>query len=118
MVKRDYKLKRFLIMALTVIMVCAMLSVTAFAEDIFDVADVAIRDFYGNLIGLSTLLAIVAETIALILYFVSPNQRTVDNAKTWAIRILQGWVLINSLGFIVAYIVPLFEGGTTIPGMS
>jgi hypothetical protein len=42
---------------------------------------------------------------------VSRNQRAVDEATAWLKRIVITWIILNSLGLIVAYIQPLITGG-------
>lgn len=42
---------------------------------------------------------------------ISRNQRAVDEATSWLKRIIITWIVLNSLGFIVAYLKPLVTGG-------
>lgn len=69
------------------------------------------KDVYGHILGISTILAVVMASIALVIRLVSKNQRSVDEATQWLKRIVITWIILNSLGFIVAYISPLFAGG-------
>jgi len=51
------------------------------------------------------------ESIALIVRMISRNQRAVDEATSWLKRIVVAWIILNSLGFVVAYLQPLVAGG-------
>ncbi|MEE1504647.1 MAG: hypothetical protein UGF89_10455 [Acutalibacteraceae bacterium] len=68
-------------------------------------------DVYDKILGISTIVAVVVAAIALVIRMVSKNQRSVDEATQWLKRIVVTWVILNGLGFIVAYIAPLVEGG-------
>ena len=39
------------------------------------------------------------------------NQRAVDEATSWLKRIIVTWLVLNTLGFAVAYLQPLIQGG-------
>ena len=69
------------------------------------------RDVYGHLIRISTIIAVTMAAVALIIRMVSRNQRAVDEATAWLKRIVVTWVILNSLGFVVAYLQPLIAGG-------
>ena len=70
------------------------------------------RDVYGEIIGISTIVGVTAAAIALIVRMISRNQRAVDEATNWLKRIVITWIVLNSLGFIVAYLQPLIAGGS------
>jgi len=36
---------------------------------------------------------------------------TVDEARSWRTRAIIAWAIINGLGFVMAYLIPLFQGG-------
>ena len=55
---------------------------------------------------------IVTVSVALILMNFSRNGRTVDESREWIKRIVITWAVLNSLGFIMAYVTPFFQGGT------
>ena len=55
-----------------------------------------IADVYGELVGISTIVA-VAE------------------ATSWLKRIVVTWIVLNTLGFVVAYLQPLIQGGQYTP---
>lgn len=81
------------------------------ADTIWDKFSTIMKDVYGKLVGISTLVAVVAATIALLVLMISRNQRAVDEATSWLKRIIITWIVLNSLGFIVAYLKPLVTGG-------
>lgn len=70
------------------------------------------KDVYGEIIGISTIVGVTAAAIALIVRMISRNQRAVDEATSWLKRIVVTWIVLNSLGFIVAYLQPLIAGGS------
>ena len=43
---------------------------------------------------------------------ISRNQRAVEEATGWLKRIVVTWIILNSLGFVVAYLQPLIQGGS------
>lgn len=69
------------------------------------------KDIYGEIIGISTIVGVTVAAIALIIRMISRNQRAVDEATNWLKRIVVTWIVLNSLGFIVAYLQPLISGG-------
>ena len=81
------------------------------ADTIWDRFSSIMRDVYGQLVGISTIVAVTAASIALIVRMISRNQRAVDEASSWLKRIVVTWIVLNSLGFIVAYLQPLIAGG-------
>ena len=74
------------------------------------------QDIYGHIVAISTIVAVTVAAIALIVRMVSRNQRAVDEATSWLKRIVITWIILNSLGFIVAYLQPLITGGNYAPG--
>ena len=83
--------------------------------DMWSKAKEIMQSVYNQICIISTIAAVVAAAVALLLMNFSKSSRTVDESRTWLKRIIISWALINSLGFIVAYIAPLLQGGTTIP---
>ena len=53
--------------------------------------------------------------IALLLMNFSRSGRTVDESRAWLKRIVISWIILNGLGFIMAYITPFFQGGQWTP---
>ena len=82
-----------------------------FADTIWDRFSTIMKDVYGQVVGISTIVAVTVAAIALIVRMVSRNQRAVDEATAWLKRIVVTWIVLNSLGFIVAYLQPLITGG-------
>lgn len=82
-----------------------------FADTIWDRFSTIMKDVYGQLVGISTIVAVTAAAVALIVRMVSRNQRAVDEATSWLKRIVIAWIVLNTLGFIVAYLQPLIAGG-------
>ncbi len=80
-------------------------------ETMWDRFGTVMWDVYGHLIGISTIIAVTMAAVALIIRMISRNQRAVDEATAWLKRIVVTWVILNSLGFVVAYLQPLIAGG-------
>ena len=72
-------------------------------------------DIYGELVAISTIVPVTVAAIALLVRMISRNQRAVDEATSWLKRIVITWIVLNSLGFIVAYLQPLISGGNYNP---
>ena len=83
----------------------------AYAVDIWTKAEEIMKDVYGKIVGISTIAAIVTSSIALLLMHFSKSGKTVDEARAWLKRIIICWAVLNSLGFIMAYVTPFFNGG-------
>ena len=81
------------------------------ADTIWNRFSTITKDVYGQLVGISTMMAVTAAAIALIVRMISRNQRAVDEATSWLKRIVVTWIVLNSLGFVVAYLQPLIAGG-------
>ena len=80
------------------------------AETIWDRFSSIMQDIYGQVVAISTIVAVTVAAIALIVRMVSRNQRAVDEATSWLKRIVVTWIVLNTLGFIVAYLQPLIAG--------
>lgn len=83
----------------------------ALASDMWTKADTILKDIYGKILGISTIAAIVTASVALLLMNFSKSGRTVDESRAWLKRIAISWVILNGLGFILAYITPFFSDG-------
>ena len=100
---------------------CALLTATtAFADDvpagsgataIWGWLDYALKDLYNKFLSVSTIAACVAASVCLILMNFSTDDRAVATSRAWLKRILLSWVILNVLGFIMAYLVNLTQGG-------
>ena len=74
-----------------------------YAVTVWEKASEIMKDVYKQIIGISTIAAIVTAAIALLLMNFSRSGRTVT------------WAIINGLGFIMSYITPFFSGGQWTP---
>lgn len=81
------------------------------ADTIWTRFSTIMKDVYGQLVGISTIVAVTVAAIALLVRMISRNQRAVDEATSWLKRIVVTWIVLNSLGFVVAYLQPLIAGG-------
>lgn len=85
------------------------------ATTIWDKASDMMKDIYHQILGISTIAAVVTASIALLLMNFSKSGKTVDEARSWLKRIIITWAILNSLGYIMAYLTPFFAGGTWTP---
>lgn len=81
------------------------------AETVWQKANEIMKDVYTQILGISTVAAIVTASIALLFMNFSKSGRTVDESRAWLKRIIITWAILNGLGFIMAYITPFFTGG-------
>ena len=94
----------------------SMISTRAFAADtIWTKASAIMQDVYTQILGISTVAAVVTAAVALLLMNFSRSGRTVDESRALLKRIIITWAILNSLGFIMAYVTPFFAGGTWTP---
>lgn len=90
---------------------------TGGGKDIWQWLTEALADLYGKFVSISTIAACVAASICLLMMNFSTDDRAVSSARSWLKRILISWVVLNVLGFIMAYLVPLTSGGQyVLPG--
>lgn len=107
---------RSLYMAFLTPTMLTMFSTRAFAADtIWTKASAIMQDVYTQILGISTIAAVVTAAVALLLMNFSRSGRTVDESRAWLKRIIITWAILNSLGFIMAYVTPFFSGGTWTP---
>ncbi|MCI8689958.1 MAG: fimbrial protein [Oscillibacter sp.] len=83
----------------------------AYAATIWEKANEIMKDVYTQVLGISTIAAIVTAAVALLMMNFSRSGRTVDESRAWLKRIVITWIILNSLGFIMSYVTPLFAGG-------
>ena len=83
----------------------------ALAADMWSKAEEIMKDVYGKILGISTIAAIVTASVALLLMNFSKSGKTVDESRAWLKRIVISWVILNGLGFILAYVTPFFADG-------
>ena len=81
------------------------------ATDMWSKAESIMKDVYGKILGISTIAAIVTASVALLLMNFSKSGKTVDESRAWLKRIAISWVILNGLGFILAYVTPFFSDG-------
>ena len=94
----------------------AMLSLhPVMADTIWDRFSTILQDIYGQVVAISTIVAVTVGAIALLIRMISRNQRAVEEATQWLKRIVVTWIILNSLGFVVAYLQPLIAGGSYSP---
>jgi len=102
----------YMVFAMTILM--SVLAVNCFAAgstDMWTKATEIMKDVYGKVVGISTIAAVVTAAVALLLMNFSKNGKTVDESRAWLKRIIISWAILNGLGFIMAYVTPLFAGG-------
>lgn len=67
----------------------AVVSVSpVFADTIWDRFSTIMRDVYGQIVTISTIVAVTVAAVALVVRMVSRNQRAVDEATAWLKRIV------------------------------
>ena len=96
----------------------ALLSVSpvlAATDTIWSRFSTILKDIYGEVVAISTIVAVTVGAIALLIRMISRNNRAVEEATNWLKRIVVTWIILNSLGFIVAYLQPLIQGGNYSP---
>ncbi len=112
--------KKFLaLLILTSIFLLMFIQPALAAEDaeenttttIWTKANEIMQDVYSQILLISTIAAVVTASIALLMMNFSRSGRTVDESRSWLKRIIITWVILNGLGFIMAYITPFFQGG-------
>ena len=87
----------------------------AAATNMWTKASEVMKDVYTQILGISTIAAIVTAAVALVMMNFSRSGRTVDESRAWLKRIVITWIILNSLGFIMSYITPFFAGGQWNP---
>ena len=113
---RNVSVGRGLYIAFVMPTMLSMFSTRAFAADtIWTKASAIMQDVYTQILSSSTIAAVVTAAVALLLMNFSRSGRTVDESRAWLKRIIITWAILNSLGFIMAYVTPFFAGGTWTP---
>lgn len=115
-----HKLRKLMLQLSTGITMAMLTSTTAFAantggvgagSDIWTWLDYALKDVYQKFLSVSTIAACVAASVCLIMMNFSTDDRAVATSRAWLKRILVSWVILNVLGFIMAYLVNITQGG-------
>ena len=104
------------VIMLTLLALSTQTAFAAPAADIWSRFSTIMQDIYGEIVAISTIVAVTVAAVALVVRMVSRNQRAVDEATSWLKRIVITWIILNSLGFVVAYLQPLIEGGSYTTG--
>lgn len=81
------------------------------ATDVWTKAKEIMQDVYNQIVLISTVAAIVTASVALLMMNFSRSGKTVDESRAWLKRICITWVILNGLGFIMAYVTPFFSDG-------
>lgn len=81
------------------------------ATDVWEKAKEIMQDVYNQIVLISTVAAIVTASVALLMMNFSRSGKTVDESRTWLKRICITWIILNGLGFIMAYVTPFFSDG-------
>ena len=120
--KKTKKLLASLMLAsiLTVLMALPVFAASAApggaaGSDIWTQAALIMGDVYSKIVGISTIAAVVAIAVALLLRNFSKNGRVVEESTAWIKNIAIGWAIINALGWILNYVSGLFAGGAYTP---
>ena len=109
---RRVSIGRIAYTAVLCVMMAMMFCQPAFAAtDVWTKAKEIMQDVYTQILAISTIAAIVTASVALLLMNFSRSGRTVDESRAWLKRICITWAVLNGLGFIMAYVTPLFSGG-------
>ena len=110
--RRNFDIGRLLFSGFLTATMVGGTSIQAFAATtVWDKANEIMKDVYTQILAISTIAAVVTAAIALLLMNFSKSGRTVDESRAWLKRIIITWAILNSLGFIMAYITPFFAGG-------
>lgn len=108
---RNVNAGRGLYTAFLVPTMLTMFSTRAFAADtIWTKASAIMQDVYTQILGISTIAAVVTAAIALLLMNFSRSGRTVDESRAWLKRIIITWAILNSLGFTMMKIADFLAG--------
>ena len=98
-------------MVTSILYITALHTQVVYAEDMWSKAKTIMQDVYTQILGISTIAAIMIASVALLLMNFSQSGKTVDESRAWLKRIIISWAILNGLGFIMAYVTPFFSGG-------
>ena len=101
----------FLSFLCVILTACFSLNACAAAVTVWQKAEEIMKDVYNHILAISTIAGIVTAAIALLMLNFSKSDRTVTESRAWLKRIIVTWVILNGLGFIMAYITPFFADG-------
>ncbi len=106
---------RWLFAGFTAASLSPLLCRPASAATIWTKASDIMKDVYTQILGISTIAAVVTAAVALLMINFGHTDRSTQEARSWLKRIIITWIILNSLGFIMAYITPFFSGGQWTP---
>lgn len=110
--KRSFPVAKVAYCAFLMVTLSMMICQPAYAAtDMWTKANEIMKDVYNQILLISTIAAIVTASVALLLMNFSRSGRTVDESRSWLKRICVTWVVLNGLGFIMAYVTPFFTDG-------
>lgn len=109
--KLHFNIGRGLYAAFITATLSASLCMSATAATVWEKASEIMKDVYTQILGISTIAAIVTAAVALLMMNFSRSGRTVDESRAWLKRIIITWAVLNGLGFIMSYVTPFFSGG-------
>ena len=101
----------FIVFVTVTLMACFTLNVFAASVTVWEKAEEIMKDVYNQILAISTIAAVVTAAIALLMLNFSKAEKTVTESRAWLKRIIITWAILNSLGFIMAYITPFFADG-------
>ena len=102
---------RWLYAWFTTVSTSPLLYHSASATTIWTKASDIMKDVYSQILTISTVAAVVTAAVALLMINFGSTDRSTQEARSWLKRIVITWMILNSLGFIMAYITPFFSGG-------
>lgn len=112
-------LKRVTLTAALLAAVIILTGVTAYAAgDMWDLASTLIKDVYSKILGISTVLAALMSSVAVVGAKLAGNQQKSDKSWDWLKRIWVAWAIINGIGGFVTFIKPFFDGYSEISYLS
>lgn len=109
--KRKFPLGKLIYTTAVTAYLAALTTRPILAADMWSKAESIMKDVYGKILGISTIAAIVTAAVALLLMNFSKSGKTVDESRAWLHRIVISWIILNGLGFIMAYVTPFFSDG-------
>lgn len=93
----------------------ASLTAVFAAEDIFSRAATMLSSINTKILGLTTLIAVIMATIALIIRM-GKNTKAIEQANDWLKRIIISWIAINSMTHIIVLLQQLVGTGGQYTG--
>ena len=95
--KLHFNIGRGLYAAFITATLSASLCMSASAATVWEKANEIMRDVYTQILGISTIAAIVTAAVALLMMNFSRSGRTVDESRAWLKRIIITWAVLNAL---------------------